>query len=83
MQEPTASAELARNLPLSVSAFYLSFINQYGAVLVTSMALIYGVLQIILRVREHRILVRADEKKEILHVKSKRKRTRPAARRGS
>lgn len=55
MTDITATSDLARSTPLVASAFYLNFISQYGTTVVTSLAIIYGVMQIILRFKEHRM----------------------------
>lgn len=44
---PTAGTEFARNAPLTAGAIYLNFISQYGAAIVTTLAIVYGVLQIV------------------------------------
>lgn len=51
---PTASVELVRQTPLVAGAAYLNFVSQYGAAIVTTLAIVYGVLQLILRSREHK-----------------------------
>lgn len=53
---PSLGTDFARNIPLTGGALYLSFISQYGAAIVTTLAIIYGVLQITLRIMEHRAL---------------------------
>lgn len=55
---PSAGTDFVRNLPLTGGALYLSFISQYGAAIVTTLAIIYGVLQITLRIMEHRALAK-------------------------
>lgn len=55
---PSLGTDFARNIPLTGGALYLSFLSQYGAAIVTSLAIIYGVLQITLRIMEHRALVK-------------------------
>lgn len=55
---PTITMEVARNTPLTAGALYLSFISQYGAPIVTTLAIIYGVMQVVLRILEHRAAMR-------------------------
>lgn len=61
MNAPTAATELARNAPLTMGAAYLSFISQYGTILVTSLAIVYAILQMVLRVQEHRAIMRKNK----------------------
>lgn len=56
------SNEVARNAPLTFGAFYLSFISQYGVVVVTTLALVFGIMQIVFRIREHRAIMRYNAK---------------------
>lgn len=58
---PSVATEFARNVPLTGGALYLSFMNQYGAILVTTLAIVYGLLQITLRVMEHRAIMRKNK----------------------
>ena len=51
---PTATVELARQTPLVAGATYLNFVSTYGAAIVTTLAIVYGLLQIYLRSREHK-----------------------------
>lgn len=51
---PSATVELARQTPLVAGAAYLNFVSTYGAAIVTTLAIAYGVLQLILRSREHK-----------------------------
>ena len=55
---PSAATEFARNVPLAGGALYLSLISQYGAAIVTTLAILYGVLQVTLRIMEHRAIMR-------------------------
>lgn len=61
---PSVATELARNVPLTGGALYLSFISQYGAALVTTFAIIYGVMQMTLRILEHRAIMRKNSTEE-------------------
>lgn len=58
---PSAATELARNVPLTGGALYLSLISQYGAAIVTTLAIVYGVMQVTLRILEHRAIMRKHE----------------------
>lgn len=58
MHTPTIATELSRNAPLSLGAVYLGFVSQYGAAAVTTIALLYGVMQFVLRWQEHRAIMR-------------------------
>jgi hypothetical protein len=58
---PTASVELARNVPLSAGAVYLSFISTYGTAIVTTLAIVYAVLQMYLRWQEHKAIMRKNK----------------------
>lgn len=64
--------EMARNAPLIGSALYLNFISEYGTVIVTTLAILYGVMQLTLRWLEHRALMRKH--KEFQHGRQRRKR---------
>lgn len=59
MQLPTPSAELGRIAPLTAGALYLNFISTYGAALVTTIAITYGIMQMIFRWREHKKIMAA------------------------
>ena len=54
---PPAGLELVKQVPLTAVAYSLSFFNQYGALVVTLLAIVYGVMQIYLRRIEHRMIV--------------------------
>ena len=58
---PSVVTELARNVPLTGGALYLSFISTYGAAIVTTLAIVYAIMQITLRYREHRAIMRKNE----------------------
>lgn len=58
---PSAATDLARNVPLSAGAMYLTFVSEYGAVIVTTLAIVFGVMQIVMRVREHRAIMRKNK----------------------
>ena len=51
---PSAAVEVARQTPLIAGAAYLNFVSTYGAAIVTTLAIIYGVLQLYLRTKEHK-----------------------------
>ena len=51
---PTASLEVVRQTPLVAGATYLNFVSTYGAAIVTTLAIVYGVLQLYLRSKEHK-----------------------------
>jgi len=53
MNTPSVATEIGRTTPLAVGALYLNFISQYGTAIVTTLAIIYGIMQIVLRLREH------------------------------
>lgn len=57
---PSASVELVRNAPLTGGALYLSYISQYGAAIVTTLAIIYAIMQMTMRVLEHRAIMRKN-----------------------
>ena len=61
---PSVGAEVARNLPLSAGAVYLSFVSQYGTAIVTTLAILFGVMQIYLRWREHKAIMRKNQEDE-------------------
>lgn len=61
MQIPVSN-EVARNAPLTFGALYLSFISQYGVVVVTTLAILFGIMQIVFRVKEHRAIMRYNKK---------------------
>lgn len=58
---PTVTTELARNAPLGGAAVYLSFISQYGTAIVTTLAVLYALMQFTLRIREHRAIMKKNE----------------------
>lgn len=57
MNSPSTAVDLARNAPLTGSAVYLSFMSQYGSTVVTTLAIIYGLLQMWLRYKEHKAIM--------------------------
>jgi hypothetical protein len=59
---PSAGTEIARVAPLGFGATYLTFISEYGAAIVTTLAIVYAVLQMVLRVMEHRAIMQKAEK---------------------
>lgn len=61
---PTVTTELARNAPLSAVAVYLSFISQYGAAIVTTLAIVYAIMQMVLRFQEHRAIMRKNQEEK-------------------
>jgi hypothetical protein len=62
---PSVGAEVARNVPLTAGAVYLSFISTYGTAIVTTLAIAYGVMQMYLRWKEHKAIMRKnDEEKQ-------------------
>lgn len=62
MIQNTLSQEVARNAPLTLGAMYLSFISEHGAVIVTTLAIIFGAMQIVMRSLEHRAIMRYNAK---------------------
>lgn len=66
MQLPNASAELGRSAPLALTAFYLNFISTYGAAMVTTIAIIFGIMQLVFRWREHKKIMAAATPVEAL-----------------
>jgi hypothetical protein len=61
---PSVTTELARNVPLTGGALYLSFISEYGAAIVTTLAIVYAMMQMTLRVLEHRAIMRKNRLEE-------------------
>lgn len=61
MITPSAGAELARQAPLGAVALYMNFVSDYGAAIVTTLAVIYGVMQIVLRIMEHRKIMKSGD----------------------
>lgn len=59
-----ASTDVGRTLPLAAGAFYLNFISQYGTAIVTTLAIVYGIMQIFMRWREHRKIMAAKTAQE-------------------
>ena len=55
------STDLVRNAPLTGSAVYLSFMSQYGSAVVTSLAIIYGLMQMWLRYKEHKAIMHKNK----------------------
>lgn len=55
---PSASVEMVKATPLLGAAAYLQFMSVYGAALVTTLALAYGIMQIVMRWMEHRAIMR-------------------------
>ena len=64
MQLTPASTELGRQVPLAIGAVYMNFISTYGAAIVTTMAIVYGVMQMVLRVIEHKKIMKANNVSE-------------------
>jgi hypothetical protein len=58
MTPPSLASEVVRASPLTASALYLSFISTYGSAIVTTLAIIYAVLQMYWRAKEHRKLMK-------------------------
>ena len=58
---PSLGTDFARNIPLTGGALYLSFISQYGTTIVTTLAIVYGVMQVTLRILEHRAIMRKNK----------------------
>jgi len=54
-----------------VAAGYLNFISKYGTAVVTTLAIAYGILQIVLRVLEHRKIMKAKTTQESVDESSK------------
>lgn len=46
------AADAAKVTPLLSAAWYLNFVSQWGATLVTSLAIIYGVMGLVVRAKE-------------------------------
>lgn len=61
LEMPSAATDLARNVPLTGMALYLSFISQYGTAIVTTLAILYGGYQFWCRYREHSAIMRKNE----------------------
>lgn len=61
---PSVATELARNVPLTAGAAYLSFISTYGAAIVTTLAIVYAVFQFALRWQEHRAVMRKNKEND-------------------
>lgn len=61
---PSAGAELARNAPLTLGAAYLSFVSTYGTAIVTTLAITYAIMQMILRAKEHKAIMMKNAVKE-------------------
>lgn len=57
---PSAAVEIARQGPLVAGAAYLNFVSTYGAAIVTTLAIIYGVLQLYLRTKEHKAIMKKN-----------------------
>lgn len=56
----SATTEVVRYAPLGASAWYLNFVSQYGAAVVTTIAIAYGVMQLVFRYLEHRAIMRKN-----------------------
>jgi hypothetical protein len=61
---PSVGAEVARNIPLSAGAVYLSFISTYGTAVVTTLAIAYGLMQMYLRWKEHKAIMRKNKENQ-------------------
>lgn len=46
------AADAAKVTPLLSAAWYLNFVSQYGAMVVTTLAILYGVMGLVLRGKE-------------------------------
>lgn len=58
MTSPSLASEVVRASPLTATALYLNFISTYGAAIVTTLAIIFGLAQFYWRAAEHRKLMR-------------------------
>lgn len=63
MTPPTLAQEVTRASPLAAGALYLNFISTYGTTIVTTLAIIYGVVQFYWRGREHKKIMGDDNDK--------------------
>lgn len=61
MNAPSLATEMSRNAPLLAGATYLNFVSTYGAAIVTSLAIMYGIMQIVMRTLEHRAIMRRNK----------------------
>ena len=61
MNVPSAPAEAMKNLPLFVLAYIIDLLQNYGAVVATVLAIVYGSIQIIYRRKEHRAIMEQHE----------------------
>ena len=61
MNVPTAPSEVMKNLPLFVLAYIIDLLQNYGAVVATVLAIVYGSIQIIYRRKEHRAIMEQHE----------------------
>lgn len=46
------AADAAKVAPLASAAWYLQFVSEYGATLVTSLAIVYGLMGLVVRAKE-------------------------------
>ena len=53
MTSPSLASEVVRASPLTASALYLNFTSTYGAAIVTTLAIVYGIAQFYWRAKEH------------------------------
>ena len=71
MNVPTAPSEVMKNLPLFVLAYIIDLLQNYGAVVATVLAIVYGSIQIIYRRREHKAIMTQHAWREKWHEEGK------------
>lgn len=57
-----AAADTVRVAPLGAAAWYMEFVSTYGSALLTTLGIVYAIVNITLRIKEH--LERRKEKKD-------------------
>lgn len=62
MNTTSVATDVGRSMPLAAGAVYLNFISQYGTAIVTTLAIVYGIMQITMRWVEHRRIMKGTHK---------------------
>lgn len=71
MTVPSAPSEAMKSAPLFILAWIIDFLQSYGAVIATVLAIAYGTIQIIYRRREHKAIMTQHAWREKWHEEGK------------
>lgn len=71
MNTPSGPVEIGKNSLLLLAAWVIDMLNNHGALLVVVLAIIYGVMQIVFRRREHKAIMTQHKWREEWHKEGK------------